>query len=84
MAQETKMQKVLETTNTKERLSLVCQLLQAELEVLTAQAKIRGPGARGAPGRPPGDARGDHAPEPGVRLPGPERPLRSRRRDGPM
>lgn len=37
-------QKVLETTNTKERLSLVCQLLQAELEVLTAQAKIRGPG----------------------------------------
>jgi ATP-dependent Lon protease len=35
-------QKVLETTNTKERLSFVCQLLQAELEVLTAQAKIRG------------------------------------------
>ena len=35
-------QKVLETTNTKERLSLVCTLLQAELEVLSAQAKIRG------------------------------------------
>ncbi|MEQ1721801.1 MAG: endopeptidase La [Pseudobdellovibrio sp.] len=35
-------QKVLETTDTKERLSFVCQLLQAELEVLAAQAKIRG------------------------------------------
>lgn len=35
-------QKVLETTDTKERLSFVCTLLQAELEVLTAQAKIRG------------------------------------------
>jgi ATP-dependent Lon protease len=35
-------QKVLETTDTKERLSFVCQLLQAELEILTTQAKIRG------------------------------------------
>lgn len=44
-------QKVLETTNTKERLSFVCQLLQAELEVLSAQSKIRsstqGDGPRG-------------------------------------
>lgn len=40
-------QRVLETTDTKERLSLVCQLLQTELEVLAAQAKTRGnnPGA---------------------------------------
>lgn len=35
-------QKVLETTDTKQRLSFVCQLLQAELEVLTAQVKTRG------------------------------------------
>ncbi len=35
-------QKVLETTNTKDRLALVCQLLQAELDVLTTQVKIRG------------------------------------------
>ena len=35
-------QKVLETTDTKQRLSFVCQLLQAELEVLSAQVKIRG------------------------------------------
>ncbi len=40
-------QKVLETTDTKQRLSFVCQLLQAELEVLSAQVKIRG--------NPPGD-----------------------------
>lgn len=38
-------QKVLETTNTKDRLSLVCQLLQAELDVLSTQSKSRG-GAR--------------------------------------
>jgi len=37
-------QNVLETTNTKDRLSLVCQLLQAELDVLTTQVKIRGTG----------------------------------------
>jgi len=37
-------QLVLETTNTKDRLSLVCQLLQAELDVLTTQVKIRGTG----------------------------------------
>jgi len=37
-------QKVLETTNTKDRLALVCQLLQAELDVLTTQVKIRGTG----------------------------------------
>jgi ATP-dependent Lon protease len=36
-------QKVLETTDTKERLSLVVQLLQTELETLTTQAKVRGP-----------------------------------------
>jgi ATP-dependent Lon protease len=35
-------QHVLETTNTKDRLALVCQLLQAELDVLTTQVKIRG------------------------------------------
>lgn len=35
-------QKVLETTNTKDRLSLVCEYLQAELDVLSAQSKIRG------------------------------------------
>jgi ATP-dependent Lon protease len=35
-------QRVLETTNTKERLTIVCQLLNAELEVLQAQVKIRG------------------------------------------
>lgn len=35
-------QKVLETADTKERLSYVCQLLQAELEVLAAQSKVRG------------------------------------------
>ena len=35
-------QKVLETSDTKLRLSFVCQLLQAELEVLSAQVKIRG------------------------------------------
>jgi ATP-dependent Lon protease len=37
-------QNVLETTNTKDRLALVCQLLQAELDVLAAQVKIRGTG----------------------------------------
>jgi ATP-dependent Lon protease len=37
-------QHVLETTNTKDRLALVCQLLQAELDVLTTQVKIRGTG----------------------------------------
>lgn len=35
-------QKVLETADTKERLSFICQLLQAELEVLTIQSKLRG------------------------------------------
>jgi len=35
-------QHVLETTNTKDRLTIVCQLLTAELEVLQAQVKIRG------------------------------------------
>ena len=35
-------QKVLETTDTKQRLSFVCQLLQTELEVLSAQVKVRG------------------------------------------
>jgi ATP-dependent Lon protease len=35
-------QKVLETIETKDRLTFVCQLLNAELEVLQAQAKIRG------------------------------------------
>ncbi|AZZ38207.1 endopeptidase La [Bdellovibrio sp. qaytius] len=35
-------QKVLETVDAKERLSLVCQILAAELEVLQAQAKLRG------------------------------------------
>lgn len=35
-------QKVLETTDAKDRLSLVCQILAAELEVLQAQAKLRG------------------------------------------
>lgn len=35
-------QKVLETTDAKQRLAFVCQLLQTELEVLTAQVKIRG------------------------------------------
>jgi len=35
-------QRVLESTDTKERLSYVCQLLQAELEVLAAQSKVRG------------------------------------------
>ncbi|MGZ3726228.1 MAG: endopeptidase La [Pseudobdellovibrio sp.] len=43
-------QKVLETTNTKERLTLVCSLLQAELDVLTAQVKIRGQGRGDAAG----------------------------------
>lgn len=37
-------QKVLETIDTKARLTFVCQLLNAELEVLQAQAKIRGTG----------------------------------------
>jgi ATP-dependent Lon protease len=37
-------QKVLETRNPIERLSLVNQILMAELEVLQAQAKIRGQG----------------------------------------
>lgn len=37
-------QKILETLDTKERLTFVCQLLNAELEVLQAQAKIRGTG----------------------------------------
>ncbi len=35
-------QKVLETTDAKERLSLVCDILSNELEVLQAQNKIRG------------------------------------------
>lgn len=35
-------QKVLETIDTKERLTFVCQLLTAELEVLQAQVKMRG------------------------------------------
>ena len=35
-------QKVLETTNAFDRLSLVCNLLQAELEVLQTQARQRG------------------------------------------
>ncbi len=35
-------QRVLETVDAKERLTIVCQLLTAELEILTAQAKIRG------------------------------------------
>lgn len=35
-------QKVLETTNAYDRLSLVCNLLQAELEVLQSQARQRG------------------------------------------
>lgn len=35
-------QKVLETTDAKERLSLVCDILNNELEVLQAQNKIRG------------------------------------------
>lgn len=35
-------QKILETSDTKERLTLVCEMLQAELEVLQAQAKVRG------------------------------------------
>lgn len=34
-------QKILETSDTKERLSLVCNLLQAEVEVLQSQAKVR-------------------------------------------
>ncbi len=42
-------QKVLETTDTKERLAYVCELLQAELEVLTAQSKIRGTSQNDAP-----------------------------------
>ena len=37
-------QKVLETLDPKERLSLICTFLQSELEVMQAQAKIRGPG----------------------------------------
>ncbi|MES2802379.1 MAG: endopeptidase La [Bdellovibrionota bacterium] len=35
-------QKVLETVDAKDRLSLVCTILAAELEVLQAQAKLRG------------------------------------------
>ncbi|MBC7742715.1 MAG: endopeptidase La [Bdellovibrionaceae bacterium] len=35
-------QRVLETIDAKERLTIVCQLLNAELEILQAQAKIRG------------------------------------------
>lgn len=35
-------QKVLETVDAKERLSLVCTILASELEVLQAQAKLRG------------------------------------------
>lgn len=35
-------QKVLETVDAKERLSLVCTILATELEVLQAQAKLRG------------------------------------------
>ncbi len=35
-------QRVLETVDAKERLLIVCQLLQSELEILQAQAKIRG------------------------------------------
>ena len=42
-------QKVLETTNTKERLSFICQLLQTELEVLTVQSKLRGNASGEAP-----------------------------------
>ena len=37
-------QKVLETLDPKERLTLICSFLQAELEVMQAQAKIRGTG----------------------------------------
>lgn len=37
-------QKVLETLDPKERLSLICNFLQNELEIMQAQAKIRGPG----------------------------------------
>ena len=37
-------QKVLETLDPKERLKLICNFLQAELEVMQAQAKIRGAG----------------------------------------
>lgn len=42
-------QKVLETTDTKERLSFICQLLQTELEVLTVQSKLRGSTSGEAP-----------------------------------
>ncbi len=35
-------QKVLETLDPKERLTLICNFLQTELEVMQAQAKIRG------------------------------------------
>ncbi len=37
-------QKVLETLDPKERLTLICNFLQTELEVMQAQAKIRGTG----------------------------------------
>src|SRR3989344_5883387 len=37
-------QKVLETLDPKERLTLICNFLHSELEVLQAQAKIRGTG----------------------------------------
>ncbi len=37
-------QKVLETIDPKERLTLICNFLQTELEVMQAQAKIRGTG----------------------------------------
>ncbi len=37
-------QKVLETLDPKERLTLICNFLQNELEVMQAQAKIRGTG----------------------------------------
>ncbi|MBC7465235.1 MAG: endopeptidase La [Bdellovibrio sp.] len=39
-------QKVLETLDPKERLTLICNFLRTELEVMTAQAKLRGGGAR--------------------------------------
>lgn len=44
-------QRVLETTNTKDRLGFVCQLLQAELEILTAQSKIKANNPQGEPPR---------------------------------
>ena len=39
-------QKVLETLDPKERLTLICNFLRTELEVMQAQAKLRGGGAR--------------------------------------